>query len=291
MFISHANEDKEAVVLPLADALRRAGLRVWLDRQELSLGDSLREKIDEGLGQSRFGVVILSKAFLAKRWPKQELNGLLALEEDGRKVILPVWHEITKSELADHSPLVADRLAANTADGLTKAAKQILSVVLEASDSPSVSAPTPARLLNALLGEKARSDRIRSFVAAHAQRICNGGRQGPADCIVADLRLGKAVVPFTLVTWFYTTQTVALTFIALGDASGSLVDGRGQVANDVAKCLATLDGALKANLKSKRLPPLIKKAKVRFAAVYLIRLRAKKSKGRMLCYMHGGGTN
>jgi hypothetical protein len=99
------------------------------------------------------------------------------------------------------------------------------------------------------------------------------------------------VVPFTLVTWFYTTQTVALTFIALGDASGSLVDGRGQVANDVAKCLATLDGALKANLKSKRLPPLIKKAKVRFAAVYLIRLRAKKSKGRMLCYMHGGGTN
>ena len=48
VFISHASEDKAAVTNPLANSLERAGLRVWLDRQELRLGDSLREKIDEG---------------------------------------------------------------------------------------------------------------------------------------------------------------------------------------------------------------------------------------------------
>src|SRR2546430_2140891 len=93
VFISHASEDNESIVEPLANCLRSAGLKVWLDRQALHLGDSLREKIDEGLSESRFGVIVFSKHFLEKGWPKRELNGLMALEEDGRKVILPVWHE------------------------------------------------------------------------------------------------------------------------------------------------------------------------------------------------------
>ena len=58
---------------------------MWLDRFELRVGDSLRERIDESLAQSRFGIVILSPSFLAKGWPKRELNGLFALEESGRK--------------------------------------------------------------------------------------------------------------------------------------------------------------------------------------------------------------
>ena len=43
-FISHAGEDK-AIALELADALQAAGLKIWIDRQELRIGDSLREKI------------------------------------------------------------------------------------------------------------------------------------------------------------------------------------------------------------------------------------------------------
>jgi TIR domain len=43
-FISHASEDYESVVLPLADALRKSGLIIWLDQTELRIGDSLREK-------------------------------------------------------------------------------------------------------------------------------------------------------------------------------------------------------------------------------------------------------
>jgi histidyl-tRNA synthetase len=60
VFISHASEDKESVAIPLADALRRAGLKVWLDKSELTIGDSLRASIDARLSESRFGVVIIS---------------------------------------------------------------------------------------------------------------------------------------------------------------------------------------------------------------------------------------
>jgi hypothetical protein len=68
VFISHASEDKDAVAIPLAQILHRAGLRIWLDRQELRIGDSLHEKIDEGLAYSRYGIVIISPSFLAKRF-------------------------------------------------------------------------------------------------------------------------------------------------------------------------------------------------------------------------------
>ena len=50
-FISHASEDKREVARPLAEA----GLRVWLDAFELTVGDNLRREIDKGLSRSRLG--------------------------------------------------------------------------------------------------------------------------------------------------------------------------------------------------------------------------------------------
>jgi len=64
VFISHASEDKDAVVRPLAAALSNGGLKVWYDEFELKIGDSLRRKIDTGLANSRFGVIVLSRSFL-----------------------------------------------------------------------------------------------------------------------------------------------------------------------------------------------------------------------------------
>jgi len=102
IFISHAGEDKATVARPLTTALRRVGVRVWLDEHELTVGDSLSEKIDEGLSQSRFGAVILSPAFFAKHWPKKELAGLRAREEEAQKVILPIW-QMSTNQRSDNS--------------------------------------------------------------------------------------------------------------------------------------------------------------------------------------------
>ncbi|WP_229516105.1 toll/interleukin-1 receptor domain-containing protein [Paraburkholderia terrae] len=145
VFISHASEDK-AVVLALAEALREAGLQIWLDKQELRIGDSLREKIDEGLAESRFGIVVLSPSFIAKRWPKRELNGLFALEEAGQKVILPVWHELDHETLLAYSPILADRIAGNTSHGVATVAHDIVRIVTDPnSRSPAVESPTLGR--------------------------------------------------------------------------------------------------------------------------------------------------
>jgi hypothetical protein len=128
-FISHAREDKAQVVQPLFDELRNRGYRIWYDRYELKLGDSLRESIERGLGHSRYGIVVLSMAFLKKRWPRSELDGLLARESAGRKVILPIWHEVTEEELATRSPILAGRLAIDSSEGTSAIADAIAEVL------------------------------------------------------------------------------------------------------------------------------------------------------------------
>lgn len=114
VFVSHASEDKDAVVRPLALALRSAGLRVWFDEFTLHIGDSLRQKIDRGLANSRFGVVVLSHHFFAKGWTNYELDGMVTKTVTGEQVLLPVWHNVSKAEVMRYSPSLADKLARNT---------------------------------------------------------------------------------------------------------------------------------------------------------------------------------
>ncbi len=129
IFISHASEDKEYVARPLAIKLSELGLKIWLDEFELTLGDSLRRKIDHGLAESRFGVVILSNSFFSKEWPQKELDALIAREDGDQKVILPIWHNLSKKEVHKYSPLLADKLAASTADGINIVARLIKETV------------------------------------------------------------------------------------------------------------------------------------------------------------------
>lgn len=116
VFISHAREDTDKVVPPVFIPFEEAGLRVWLDEQELRLGDSIRERIDEEFAKSAYGVLIVSPQYLAKVWPKREFNALLALEEPGGKIILPAWHDITRHEVASHSggPLLRQHQRGNS---------------------------------------------------------------------------------------------------------------------------------------------------------------------------------
>lgn len=117
VFVCHASEDKDEVVRPLVRALEAEGLAVWYDEGTLRIGSRLRSAIDNGLIRSRFGVVMLSPAFFGHGWRQYELDGLVALEQaDGRQRILPVWHKVTRAEVANYSPSLSSLLARSTAD-------------------------------------------------------------------------------------------------------------------------------------------------------------------------------
>lgn len=134
VFISHASEDKAEFVSVLAEKLQHIGVSVWFDAFELKIGDSLRRSIDSGLVASRFGIIVLSSAFFAKNWTQYELDGLVAKEMEGIKVILPIWHRISKDEVMSYSPSLADKFALNTAQYTIDELADEIAKVVRSSD-------------------------------------------------------------------------------------------------------------------------------------------------------------
>lgn len=116
VFVSHATEDKESFsdefVLILQE---KYNLKVWYDVVSIKWGDSIRTEIDKGLKKSKFGVVILSRSYISKYWTNYELEGLFQRESNGGKLILPIWHNITKQEVQNFSPSLAGKMAMSTA--------------------------------------------------------------------------------------------------------------------------------------------------------------------------------
>ena len=134
VFISYASEDKDEIVGPLANALIAENLDVWYDEFTLRIGDSLRQKIDKGLAKSRVGLVVLSPSFIDKGWTNYELDGIITRAVSGEQILLPIWHNITKQQVVDYSPSLADKVARSTATHtVEEIAKEIAELLSETS--------------------------------------------------------------------------------------------------------------------------------------------------------------
>lgn len=111
-FICHASEDKDTFVRPLAQKLFEKGYKIWYDEMSLNIGDSFIENISNGIKNSLYGIIVLSKNFFKKKWAKKELEALLNKEIiTDKNLILPIWLDLDINEVYDFSPLLADRLA------------------------------------------------------------------------------------------------------------------------------------------------------------------------------------
>ena len=132
VFISHASEDKETVAKPFAEKLRSMGLKVWYDEFSLKWGKSLRKSIDEGLSNSSFGIVILSKVFFQKTWTKMELDGLTTImTTTGQDNILPLRFRISNEDVAKVSPTLAGIFSRSWDEGIEKLSNEVQELVNE----------------------------------------------------------------------------------------------------------------------------------------------------------------
>jgi hypothetical protein len=106
VYLAHAWEDK-ALVKPLAEGLMQRGIGVWYDTWEIGYGDSLRRKMEQGLGDCTHFVVLLTKTSIEKPWVNEEIDvGLLNAVEGSAKFI-GLRHELP---LAQTPPFLKTRL-------------------------------------------------------------------------------------------------------------------------------------------------------------------------------------
>lgn len=93
IFLSHNSKDKPWV-RNLADRLTSDGVVVWIDEAELNIGDSLIEKIAEGIHEMRFVAAVISNNSISSTWVQKELNLAMSKEIKGRQVtVLPLLIE------------------------------------------------------------------------------------------------------------------------------------------------------------------------------------------------------
>jgi hypothetical protein len=125
VFISHASEDKDDIAEKIVKLLEYFGIKVWYDKDILSVGDSLSKSIDIGLTNSRYGIIILSESFIKKGWTEYEFRALLNREIGKKKVILPIWHKIDKETIEKYSPFLLEKYA------LDSSKQQLEQIVIE----------------------------------------------------------------------------------------------------------------------------------------------------------------
>jgi hypothetical protein len=131
-FISHDSRDKADFVEPLATQLRSALCPVWYDEFSLRPGMSIRESIDAGLRESKRCVIVLSPNFLGNPgWGKAEFNAAINKHiYSGGNVIIPIWHGVTREQVAEYSPLIVDLYAINTNVGNEEVFRQVRAALL-----------------------------------------------------------------------------------------------------------------------------------------------------------------
>ena len=123
VFVSHSSENKP-FVQELVHELTKHDVNVWFDELELQVGDSIVEKISEGLKTGGHLIVVLSRASVASQWVRAELNAALMQELSGKGTrVLPVLIED-----CEPPPLLRDRLYADFRSGFQDGLEKLLEI-------------------------------------------------------------------------------------------------------------------------------------------------------------------
>jgi hypothetical protein len=123
-FISHSSKDKKFVRQLAADLVAN-GIKVWLDEQRIRVGDSIPEKIAQGVAESDFFLVVVSVNSAGSAWVQKELNGALVREIERRQVVvMPV--KIDPAELPES---IRDKKYANFSESYEVGLEELLEAI------------------------------------------------------------------------------------------------------------------------------------------------------------------
>jgi hypothetical protein len=124
VFISYNHRDREFADR-LALELVRQDIKVWKDSWRIGVGDSLIQKVQDGLEGARFFCIIFSENSLTSEWVKREITAALLREIEDRKVmILPILIEDVKLPL-----LIRDKVYADFRDDFQEGLSKLLAVL------------------------------------------------------------------------------------------------------------------------------------------------------------------
>lgn len=132
VFLCHAAEDKETIVRPLYDELKKLNLNVFLDSEEIHWGDSLIDIINRALHKSKYVIAVMSENSVEKKWPQKEINAVLSNEiKHDKSKLLPLIHG-NAEEILGTNFLMSDKLYKEWENNPEEIAQAVLKLLQKA---------------------------------------------------------------------------------------------------------------------------------------------------------------
>lgn len=117
VFMSYSSKDR-VVVDRVFETLQQREVTAWYDKYEIKAGDSISERINDGLGRSGLGVLFLSSHYLGGHsgWPLAEMNYFFQNRMTTKTPFIVFNVDLTHDELP---PLLRDfKYIRNTKSGI-----------------------------------------------------------------------------------------------------------------------------------------------------------------------------
>lgn len=163
VFISYSSRDKE-FARKLASDLASYGIKPWIDEWEIHVGDSIVEKINDGIRESDYLIVVLSEASVKSKWVQEEIKAAFAKNpEEANRVLIPVILEDVEIPLFIRDIKYVDFAKQKYQDGLDEIVRSI-------SKTPIGETRKPTQIIN--VGDLAKE------VAIEVAHILNVNPQG-----------------------------------------------------------------------------------------------------------------
>jgi hypothetical protein len=130
-FISHDTRDKDSIARPLAIKLSTRMCPIWFDEYTLEVGAPLRESIEKGIKECKKVILVLSPNFLNNNgWTKAEFNAIFTREIiEEKELILPIWAGVSKKQVYEYSPTLADRFGLQWNLGIDEITRKLVNAL------------------------------------------------------------------------------------------------------------------------------------------------------------------
>jgi hypothetical protein len=138
-FLSYGWEDRD-LAKRIAESLQANGIETWWAEWEIRAGDSLRQRIDEGLRNCTDFMVLLTPTSIDKPWVNQEMDGGLVRKIESEARFIPLRHRLAASALP---PLLRGMLSP-ALEEFDSDIRQLIHDILGVSRKPALGAPPAA---------------------------------------------------------------------------------------------------------------------------------------------------
>ncbi|MEO1434933.1 MAG: TIR domain-containing protein [Bacteroidota bacterium] len=98
VFISHTHKDKKPFTNQLVTDLKEKGIRTWYDSENMHVGNSLTQKVIDGIQQSKFFLIVLSENSILSEWVMKELKVRLETNHSPNSILPTLFGDIMEEQ-------------------------------------------------------------------------------------------------------------------------------------------------------------------------------------------------